>query len=414
MAAHPPLASTQPPDRSGQHGLSRVEAPQVRRQLGHGPVAAPRVLLHGLEADHRQILGDGGVEPLRIPRLLEEDLAQDLAGGAREKGALQGEGLVQGRAQRVHVGALVDPTAPSGRLLGRHVEGSADHVPAPRQGHGVLQARQPEVAHLGPSVFGQQDVGGLHVAVDDVAGVRVLQGVGNLGDQQGGRPEVPARQAALPLALPDVLGQRATAADQLLGDVVGPVLLAHGEDRDDAGVGLPAAGLGLAAELLHRPLGEAQVGSQHLQGHPPAKGSLLRLVHGGCRARADLPEDAELAQGGGGHAGLVAVARPVIQPPEEALELLREGRVLRQRVRVASGPARGGGLAPRALLALGPTVLLLAHGASSSRPVRWSGALARPRTKLETATIVPPPRARARADENGAPWSTTEPHLSQS
>ena len=226
----------------------------------------------------------------------------------------------------------------------------------------------------------------------------MLQGVGHLGDQEGGRPEVPARRAALPLALPDVLGQRATAADQLLGDVVGSVLLAHGEDRDDAGVGLPAAGLGLAAELLHRPLGEAQVGSQHLQGHPSAKGSLLRLVHGGRRARADLPEDAELAQGGGGHAGFVAVARPVVQPPEEALELLREGRVLRQRVRIASGPARGGGLTPRALLALGPTALFFAHGASSSGR-SWK----RPRLYR----LLGPGRAQTKTGLRGRPRSPT-------
>ena len=73
-------------------------------------------------------------------------------------------------------------------LLGAHVADRADHLARHRLHRrlqlGLRRAREPEVEHLGLARFGDEDVGRLQIAVDDAALVRVLDGVGDLGDER--------------------------------------------------------------------------------------------------------------------------------------------------------------------------------------------------------------------------------------
>ena len=82
--------------------------------------------------------------------------------------------LVEHYAQREDVAAMVDARTLRSDLLGAHVQVGADELTALRQGRGVLDARQPEVPQLRPTLGREQDVLRLDVAVDDAGLVRDL------------------------------------------------------------------------------------------------------------------------------------------------------------------------------------------------------------------------------------------------
>jgi hypothetical protein len=156
--------------------------------------------------------------------------------------------------------------------------------------------RQAEVGERRLPVAGQQDVPGLHVAVDDAGPVRRLQraGDGDADPQRRGhvhRGGVSALGAfgAGPLGpgyacrrslrtRPQPVGHR-TAFAQLHGDVRtarrGQPGVVHG---GDVGVGRdPPGHLALAQEPPARPL-VAQRERQHLDGHPPVELFLISPV----------------------------------------------------------------------------------------------------------------------------------------
>ena len=91
---------------------------------------------------------------------------------------------MQDAAERVDIRARVDALAL--QLLGRGEVGGAE----PLAGLGQLllgaqQPREPEVAQVGV-VAGDQDVGGLDVAVDEPGGVRSVERGRDLRDDLGG------------------------------------------------------------------------------------------------------------------------------------------------------------------------------------------------------------------------------------
>ena len=119
---------------------------------------------------------------------------------------LAGEHLVEHDAQRVEVRLAGDRLAE--RLLGRDVVGRAEHAPVGGQPLLVERAGDPEVGDLGRALLVDQDVLGLDVAVDDVAGVGGAERAGDLdrvGDRLGDRQPPVAADAVLERLALDVL-----------------------------------------------------------------------------------------------------------------------------------------------------------------------------------------------------------------
>ena len=177
----------QPPDQGLELGR------QVGSELGRGP---GRAVQHGVE---------------------------DRGGGRAREGALPGRHLVEHRAEREQVGALVERLAEG--LLGRHrrpasrrrrVSVGTEGVVSTVEAAGAASGREPsrsscgeaEVEHLGVApVGGHEDVGRLQVAVDHALRVRGLE---RLGDRRSPSVEQPlARRAAPPRALAQRAGPRA-------------------------------------------------------------------------------------------------------------------------------------------------------------------------------------------------------------
>ena len=72
-------------------------------------------------------------------------------------------------------------------LLGSHVAGRAHHLAGQGVSRvGVQELGQAEVADLGDTVGGQEDVAGLEVAMDDPGLVGGVDGAGEGLDQRGG------------------------------------------------------------------------------------------------------------------------------------------------------------------------------------------------------------------------------------
>ena len=102
-----------------------------------------------------------------------EVLADDRDCVVAGKRRLAGQQLVEHRAERVEVRAGVGGAAE--RLLGRQVGDRADEHPLDRSPRAAIGRGEAEVAEPGGSVVAEPDVGGLEVAVDDAARVRVLE-----------------------------------------------------------------------------------------------------------------------------------------------------------------------------------------------------------------------------------------------
>ena len=105
----------------------------------------------------------------------EEDQAQGVDVGAF------GDGIRGRRAARVE----------GVEMLGGHVrERAAEHRPADLPlGRGRLaHGREVEIQQHGRAVGGEQDVGGLQVAVEQAPRMRVVEAFGQSGDDPDGRP----------------------------------------------------------------------------------------------------------------------------------------------------------------------------------------------------------------------------------
>jgi hypothetical protein len=146
----------------------------------------------------------------------------------------------------------------------RRVLGDAPHVGAGRAG-------DPEVEDLGLPAVGHEHVGGLEIAMDDAAVVRVLHGGGQL-DREGD----PIRDRQLLRA--GVVGQR-RARDQFHHEMRrrGAVPLREGVDLRDAGMLQPAEHLGFVLEAAED-LGMTIAAPQHFDRHRAARPVLLRGI----------------------------------------------------------------------------------------------------------------------------------------
>ncbi len=214
-----------------------------------------------------------------------DDLVRDRREVVRREGLLPREELVEDDAEGEEVAPPVDRVA--GHLLGRHVVGRPEELPRRREVR-LLGLRDPEVCDLDLALGGDDDVRGLHVAVDDPAAVRVVERLGDLADDLGDALERERRLLGdellevLPL---DVLHRDERGVRLgVLADVV---------HRDDVRVGQDPRGLGFAEEpLLELSLLDVVLahGADRLERHEPADDGVAAEVddaHGALPQLAD-------------------------------------------------------------------------------------------------------------------------------
>ena len=168
--------------------------------------------------------------------------------------------------QAVEVGPLVDG-AP-GRLLGGHVAGSAEQLPALGQGGSAQEPRQPEVHQARLVAVVEEHVERLEVAVQDPLGVGVREPLAELARQLQGVLRLPglaldpSLEGAAREEVHDHVGDRPRDPRGVHPDHVGVIELTQGE-------GLAREALQLFAARV------AQLGEDRLEG----KGHPARLVH---------------------------------------------------------------------------------------------------------------------------------------
>jgi hypothetical protein len=198
--------------------------------------------------------------------------------------------LVEHRAERVEVAARLGRTAE--RLLRRHVRDRADDHALERQARAIAGDREAEVAELRRAVGHEPHVGRLDVAVDDAAGVRVLERATQLvGDAE----RLLERQPVWLRRVQQIVDR---AAGHVLAHDVGPALVvADVEDRDDVRVVAELAhGTRLAAYALEPGLVEA-VGLDERNRDVALEPRVGREVHPLLPALAEQAPDAVAARG---------------------------------------------------------------------------------------------------------------------
>ena len=217
------------------------------------------------------------------------DLGGERAGAARRKGALPGGQFVEHDAEREDVGTAVEIVAQ--RLLRAHIARRADDLAQLRLQALLLEqvalgdARDAEIQELQRlAIRRYDDVGRLHVAVDDALGVGVAERGGQL---DADRDHLGRRQ---PTGLHHL---RQRFAIEIFHDDEGiAVHLADVEDGDDAGMGQRPCRPRLAQEADRIFAVLAELGLQHLDHQRPVDVRIVGAIDVGHRAFADLLLDA--------------------------------------------------------------------------------------------------------------------------
>jgi hypothetical protein len=168
----------------GQHGLGAL-------------VAALGDLGQQLEGDGRQHAGQGGVGAVGRHRGLSQLGVHRRHRVGRREGRAAGEHLVEGGAQRVQIGALIDQPVHAPGLLGGHVRQRAGQVG--RHADPFQEGGGAEVDQGQPIARADHHVGGVHIPVQDPALVHPDQRLGQLHGQgqEDVRGQGPAAQPLL-------------------------------------------------------------------------------------------------------------------------------------------------------------------------------------------------------------------------
>ena len=161
----------------------------------------------------------------RRQRLALEDIEERVDRGAATERRRSAEGFVEHGPQAVDVGAGVNLPHPAGGLLGRHRGGCAEDG-AGHRGVAVVAAGEAEVGEVRGARGVEEDVRRFDVAVEDAAGVEVMDGSGDLDDEVNrlGHRQRPVAEA----------GGEVVAIDEIHGAPQLPVSVAGVVDRHDS------------------------------------------------------------------------------------------------------------------------------------------------------------------------------------
>ena len=207
--------------------LAGQEAAQLVGELAGVGIAVERALRHRALDDRDEIRGRTALALAQRHDLAERGGRDHVGRGARVVRRYAGERVIEHRAEREHVGALVDRLA--ARLLGRHVRGRAHdragdgqrrrslHRRARRRlastasasaarlcgaralSVGVEILREAPVDHDRLAEVAEQHVAGLEIAMDDPLAVRVRDRVARGGEARNDRE--PVLELASPRAI---------------------------------------------------------------------------------------------------------------------------------------------------------------------------------------------------------------------
>ncbi len=283
-----------------------LQALQIGPQIRCALVAKVAVFFERGADDPLELSGHGRIQRVCGYRRAIEDRVEDDCGGVSRKRLPPGGHLVEHGAAREHIGARVESLAP--RLLGRHVGDRSDRGARVRQpgfsdrrrGGRVERSRvvgllrETEVEKLRLSSFGDEDVRGLQVAVDDAPRVRGFQRVRDLDrDVEEGRElEWAGDQAVM----------KRFAVEQLHGDEGFALVLVDVIDGADVGVLERGGRPGLALQPLEGLRIRRGLLRKKLQGHAAAELQVLGFVNDSHPAASELREDPVMREGLTDHA----------------------------------------------------------------------------------------------------------------
>ncbi|PPS85587.1 hypothetical protein BZZ08_03841 [Streptomyces sp. MH60] len=240
--------------RQGRRALAAQRADAGEDLARGGPVGRVLGEAVGDQGTQRRV-GDG----VHVRGVVHHAVEQrGRRSGAEGVGAGRREG--QHRAQAEHVAGPGD-LVPVDLLRGHEARGTR-HVPGAGEGVGVDAAHDAEVDDARP-VLGEQHVGGLEVAVDEVRGVDRHQRLG----QPGGQREHRLRFERPPLGHRLLQGRSGDVA----GDQPGQRRVRVGvDDRGGEGAADHPGGLDLASEAVAELRSAQQFGVHHLDRDEPA------------------------------------------------------------------------------------------------------------------------------------------------
>ena len=284
--------------REPRRGADRRETQhlaQVVCQLSRVGIPIRPVLREALPDDFAKTLGNVARHEARVRRLLVKDLVNERRQGVCREGFAQRQRLIQDDAEGEDVGSGVQLFALD--LLGRHVRGRTHHLTGGRELRVADQELpDPEVRDLRRKRRREQDVRGLHVAVQHPALVRVREGLGHFGHDADPVAHREARGVGQAL-------REAPPLYELHGEVERALILADVEHRHDVRVRQAGRRTRLVQEqgvergaLLGRDLH-----IEGLDGDQPRQQRVVRGVHRTEPALADAELQrvaADVADGG--------------------------------------------------------------------------------------------------------------------
>ncbi len=256
---------------------------EVVRERRRRLVARLGPLREELRHDPSDGVRDVGVRAVRGGRRLAHLLLEEPEGTLRREGRPPRDQEEERRPERVEVAAGV--RHPARALLGAHEGRGAEDLPRHREGAGPARiGREPEVGDLHDAVPREEEVPGLHVAVDDAVAVRRVEAESRLADDP--RRE-PPRERTVRLD-PAV---EALPRDQLHGEEEGAPLVPGLEDPDHVRMREPAGHAPLAEEPRDGPGRRRDPGPQDLHGHVARARDRFRAAgaRGTPRGPVDLP-----------------------------------------------------------------------------------------------------------------------------
>src|SRR5438105_1896386 len=214
-------------------GALRAVIPQVLEHFPAALIALFRLFRQGFHHYGADSGMNRGINLTRRNGFLVDNFVDDRGDVLSRERLFAGNHFIEHDAERKNIAAAIHRAAL--HLFGRHITGRAHNVRGLLRGAKLKNLSGAEVGNFDGVVGSEHQVGGLNVAVNDVAFMGELQSVaGLIQDAQGAgqRERVSAIQKSL----------EALAFHQFHGDVVQPVFFAGVEDHHDIGVSEQAGG----------------------------------------------------------------------------------------------------------------------------------------------------------------------------